>query len=385
MGFGTLALIVAVGLVGPLLAGLPRFAAPLVVGEILAGVVVGHSGLDLVPVDDPALKLLSETGFALLMLIVGTHLPIRDPALRPALGRALVALGLTAGMAVAAAVLVARLSGFHQVPVIALLLATSSAAVALPVIQALPAQAAGNQVMVLTTTWITLCDVTTVLAIPLVIRTGSLGSVLAGIAAVVLLSGGVYLLARRVRHVDPVDELRHDSKKQHWALDLRVSLVLLFALSWVAVRQHTSVLVAGFAVGVVLAVLGEPHRLAKQLIGLGEGFLVPLFFVTLGASLDLRALVTDPGNLRLAASVAVGTVLVHVLAGRLAGLPTAAGMVASAQMGVPAAVATLGLAAGVLTAGQAAAVLAAVLVTLAICSLGAARIAPQASRPQVRV
>jgi Kef-type K+ transport system membrane component KefB len=319
------------------------------------------------------------------MLVVGTHLPIRDPALRPAFGRALVGLALTGALAAAAALVVARVSGFHQVGVIALLLATSSAAVALPVIQALPAQASGSQVMVLTTAWITLCDVATVLAVPLVIRTGSLSSVLLGIAGIVVLSAVVYLFARRIRHLDPVDELRHDSKQRHWALDLRVSLVLLFTLSWIAVHQHTSVLVAGFAAGVVLAVLGEPHRLAKQLIGLGEGFLVPLYFVTLGASLDLRALVTDPANLRLAAGLAVGTAGVHLVAGRLIGLPAASGLVAAAQMGVPAAVATLGLAAGVLAPGQAAAVLAAVLISLAVCSSGASRIAPRVQQPQVRL
>jgi len=49
MSFATLALLVAVGLAGPLLAGLPRVTVPLVVGEILAGVVVGRSGLDRVP------------------------------------------------------------------------------------------------------------------------------------------------------------------------------------------------------------------------------------------------------------------------------------------------------------------------------------------------
>jgi Kef-type K+ transport system membrane component KefB len=378
MGFGTLALLVVVGLLGPALAGLPRLPAPLVVGEIVAGVIVGRSGLNLVPIDDPALKLLSETGFALLMLIVGTHLPVRDPRLRPALGRALVAFGVTAGLAVAGALAMAAVTGLHQVLLISLLLATSSAAIALPVIQRLPEAAPG---LVLLTAWITVCDVATVLAIPLVIRTGSLPSVLAGIGAVLVISVVVYLAARRLDAVRLVEQLRHDSKKQHWALDLRFSLLLLFVLAWLAVRQHTSVLVAGFSAGVVIALLHEPRRLVKQLIGLGEGFLVPLFFVTLGASLDLRALVTQPRNLLLALCLAAGSLAVHVVAGRVAGLPVAAGMLATAQMGVPAAVATLGLAAGVLDPGQAAAVLAAVLGSLALCAAGAALLA----RRQIQV
>ena len=368
MGFGTLALIVAVGLAGPLLAALPRFAAPLVVGEILAGVVVGHSGFDLVPVTDPALKLLSETGFALLMLIVGTHLPIRDPALRPALGRAAAALAVTVACAVPAAVALASLTGLHQVAVITLLLTTSSAAVALPVMQALPAGIPGA---VLATAWITVCDVVTVLAIPIVIRTGSLASVLLGILAVLVLSGLVFLAAHRLSEFEEVDDVRAESKRHHWALDLRISLLLLFVLSWIALRQHTSVLIAGFAAGVVVSLLNAPKRLAKQLIGLGEGFLVPLFFVTLGASLDLRALVTEPKNLLLAGGIAAGTVLTHVIGGRVVGLALPFGLLGAAQMGVPAAVATLGMAAGILAPGQAAAVLAAVLISLIACSAGA--------------
>jgi Kef-type K+ transport system membrane component KefB len=146
---------------------------------------------------------------------------------------------------------------------------------------------------------------------------------------------------------------------------------VLFALAAIAVQQHTSVLIAGFAAGAVLALLGEPRRLSWQLIGLGEGFLIPLFFVTLGAKLDLHALVTTPADLLLAAALSVGAVAVHVLAARLLRLPVGTGLLATAQLGVPSAVATLGLATGLLQPGQAAAVLAAVLASLAACAAGA--------------
>jgi hypothetical protein len=51
-------------------------------------------------------------------------------------------------------------------------------------------------------------------------------------------------------------------------------------------------------------------------------------------------------------------------------LPIWSGLLATAQMGVPAAVASLGLAAGWLTAAQAAAILAAALGSLGIAALG---------------
>jgi len=371
MGFGTLCLLVALGLAGPALAAIPGFGPPLVVGEILIGVAFGRSGLDLVPVNDPALNLLSETGFALLMLIVGTHLPIREPGLRPALRKALPLIALTGVLALAGGYALVPVTKLHAPLVLAVLLATSSGAVALPVLQALNRD---DDVLLVTTAWIAVADVATVLAIPLVIRQGSLLEVLAGIAAVAVLAAAVYVVLKRFRATATGHDLRHRSKRQHWALDLRLSLLVLFTLAAIAVRQHTSVLIAGFAAGTVLALLGEPRRLSWQLIGLGEGFLVPLFFVTLGAKLDLHALVTQPANLILAGSLSVGAIAVHVIAALVLRQPIGAGLLATAQLGVPSAVATLGLTTGLLQPGQAAAVLAAVLVSLAACAAGASRL-----------
>ena len=366
-GFATLALLVAVGLAGPVLSAVPRLGAPLVIGEIAAGLVIGRSGFDLVAVDDPPLTLLSDIGFALLMLIVGTHLPLRRPGLRPALRRAAVAAALTAVLAAGGGLLLARWTGLHHPDVLAVLIATSSAAVALPVISTLEDRPA----LLVVTTWVALLDVGTVLAVPLVVRQGSLRAVLAGIVGVAVLAAVVFGLATRLRHHVWSVRLRDRSRERHWALDLRVSLVVLFGLAALATRQHTSVLVPGFAAGAVLALLGEPRRLAEQLIGLGEGFLVPIFFVTLGARLRLTAL-GEPRNLVLAASLAATATLVHVAVAAAVRLPLGAGLLATAQLGVPAAVASIGLTTGLLGAGQAAAVLAAAVVSLGACSAGAA-------------
>jgi len=82
---------------------------------------------------------------------------------------------------------------------------------------------------------------------------------------------------------------RGRSKALGRGLDLRVSLLLLFTLAWLATRFGASVLFAGLAAGVVVALLGEPRRVAQQLVGIGEGFLIPLFFVHLGTQLDAGA------------------------------------------------------------------------------------------------
>jgi hypothetical protein len=62
---------------------------------------------------------------------------------------------------------------------------------------------------------------------------------------------------------------------------------------------------------------------------------------------------------------------VHVLAARLLRMPRDAGLVASAQLGVPSAIVALGLPLHVLTPPQAAAIVVAALASIAVCSLGA--------------
>jgi hypothetical protein len=66
-GFGldTLALLTAVGFAGPLKASLPRLRIPVIVGELIAGLVVGKTGFGLIDVANPTFQLLANIGFAL--------------------------------------------------------------------------------------------------------------------------------------------------------------------------------------------------------------------------------------------------------------------------------------------------------------------------------
>ncbi|MGB0097557.1 MAG: hypothetical protein WBP81_34105 [Solirubrobacteraceae bacterium] len=66
-----------------------------------------------------------------------------------------------------------------------------------------------------------------------------------------------------------------------------------------------------------------------------------------------------------------GIAAVHVLAGQLVRGP-GTGLIAAAQLGVPAAVVKLGLADGVLSASQGAAIIVAALASLGFCAAGAA-------------
>ena len=393
MTFGLLALITTAGLAGPLLAALPRLGLPLVVGEIAAGVLLGRTGLGWIDAGEPTTAFLSEVGFAMLMFVVGTRLPLRDPALRESVRPAALAALLTLAFAVPAGFALA-LVGPDRPLVLAVVVATSSAAVALPILQGDPdpdatatgdsAEGAGGLAAAFAIGWITLTDVGTMLAVPLVLATGGLGTVLAGAGLVLLAGAAAFLPLRWLRRTDRVHALRRKSKHRGWALDLRVGLAGLFGLAALATAAGASILIAGFTAGAVLAAVGEPRRLAQQLVGVAEGFLVPLFFVTLGARLEFGALLGSGKALLLLAGLVVAATTLHVLVAIVLRQSVAVGLLATAALGVPSAVVSIGLAQGVLDAGQAAAVISAVLATVAVSAAGGAILSRRHAGPAPR-
>jgi Kef-type K+ transport system membrane component KefB len=188
----------------------------------------------------------------------------------------------------------------------------------------------------------------------------------------------VFLVGRSLRARPWVHRLRHRSKQRGWALDLRLSLAVLFGLAWIAQENGTSVLLGGFAMGLVVAAIGGPKRLSAQVRGIAEGFFVPLFFVVLGARLDISALFGHPDLLLVAGSLIVLNLVIHAVAALFTRQPPSAALIATAQLGVPAAVVQIGLQEHVITPALGAAVTVAALATLALCALGTGLLARRA-------
>lgn len=372
MTLGTLALIGICGLVGPLVSAAGRGAVPAVVGEILAGVLVGRTGLGALPVTSPTLSFLSDVGFAMLMFSVGMNVPLHDERVRASIGRGASAAAVGGVLAVGAGVLVSRIGGVAHPAVYAVLVASGSAAVVLPIVQ--ERQLTGEAALTVIAQ-VTVADIAATIAIPLVLRPDRAGDAAAGTALVAATLVAILALSRRLRRIEAVHALRREGKRHRWAIDLRVALIVLFGLAWIAQRSGASVLIAGFGAGLMVAALGGPKRLSHEVLGIAGGFFIPLFFVVLGARLDLRGLVQQPAMLRLALALAALTVVVHLLAALATRQPPAAGLLASAQLGVPAAIVALGLSEHVIAATHAAAIIAAALISLAVSTAGAAMLA----------
>jgi Kef-type K+ transport system membrane component KefB len=370
VSFETLIVIVLAGLGGPLL-GVGRWFVPVVIGEILAGVLVGPSALAVVDPANGTVSFLGEIGFAMLMLTVGMHLPLRDRRLPASLRGGGLLAGIVCVLAIPGGLLAASIAGTGHAAIYVVLLASGSAAVLLPALEETGIEGPGVMVVM---AQVTIADVITILSVPIVLQPARVGHAALGAA---LVAGAVLALlgvARLLRGHRWVRRVRGLSKRRHWALDLRLSLLVLFLLAWIAQKGGASILIAGFGAGVTVALIGGPKRLSTQMRGVADGFFIPLYFVVLGAQLDLGGLLRHPALLALAGVLAALNVAIHLLAVVLVRRPAAAGLAASAQLGVPAAIASLGLAEHVLSADVATAIVAAALVSLGVCTAGVERL-----------
>ena len=380
--FDSLLVIIVAGLIGPLLAAGRRPLIPAVIGELIAGIALGRSGVGLVDATTPANALLYSLGFAMLMLVAGSHVDLSAPGLRASFRAGAIAAGLVAllSLPIGLAIGVGLAPGAPSI-LFPVLLAGSSAAVAFPILEERGLIGPGVGLLLV---WIPLADVVTVLLMPLtLIGAAKIPEALAGDALIVAGTVVALWLGERIGRSQRALMLRDRSQTRGWALQLRVTLLILVGLSLIATRTGGSTLLAGFGAGLVLARLREPARLEVQLSGIAEGFFVPAFFVLIGSELDLRSLAGDPSAIMLALALAAGGLAIHLAASRVVASPpwTGFGLAAAAQLGLPAAAASLGLGTGVLSPAVAAALVLAGCLTVLPAAIGTRRLADVLATP----
>jgi Kef-type K+ transport system membrane component KefB len=257
------------------------------------------------------------------------------------------------------------------------LLASSSAALVLPIVDSLRLR--GPRVLT-TTAQVAVADIACIVALPLAVDPPNAPRAAVGAALVAACAAVLFIVLRWLERTGTRGRVHDVSEDRKFALELRIQLALLFALSGLAVAGHVSIMLAGFSFGLVVAAVGEPRRLAHQLFAVSDGFLGPVFFVWLGASLDLRAIAGSSKMLLLGICLGLGTLLVHG-ALRLLGQPLALAVLAASQLGVPVAAATIGSQLHLLEPGEAAALILGALITIGASAAAGSRAARRFAQP----
>jgi Kef-type K+ transport system membrane component KefB len=295
--FISLFIISAVAVIAPLVAELPlRRRLPAVVIEISLGIAIGPHGLGLTTASG-ALGFLGVLGLAFLFFLAGLEIDFKLIQGRP-LTLAFLGWGLSLALATAISV-VLSLSGFVRgTELVAIALCTTSLGILVPILRdsgelqsrlgsmALAAGTAGEFGPIVLMSLVLTGDTSrgVHLALLITFTTVAIGSAVIAIrfhppAAIRLLGRGMHATSQ---------------------LPVRVSLLVLVGLAYLAQTLGLDVILGAFAAGLVvsLASRGRPGLpLREKLDGIGFGFLVPIFFITSGIHFDLTALLASTNSL----------------------------------------------------------------------------------------
>ncbi|MFD5571266.1 cation:proton antiporter [Streptomyces cadmiisoli] len=397
MSYDNLVIVLAVAAGVPfLLALIPRVPLPGPVLEIVAGIVLGPSVLNVVQVD-ATVQDLSIIGLSFLLFLAGLEIDtrhLRGPAAR------LVGIGLVASLALAgAAGWLLHAAGLVESPLlIGTALVATSLGLLVPILK--DAGAVERPVGRLTIGGASAGDISAVVLLSLFFSEHASGTasrllLLLGLACLAVLVVVVSVRAGRSMAVSRTVVEMADTSAQ---VRIRLTMVLVVGLSAIALHLGFEAILGAFVAGVVLRLVDpDANRTHPQfhvkLEGLGYGFLVPIFFVTSGIQFDLTALFADTETvLRVPMFLAALLVVrgLPALVYRAAGLSraevAASGLLQATSLPFIVATTMIGLRLDVIQPADAAALVAAGLLSvvlfppMALLLLNRARKAPAAGR-----
>jgi Kef-type K+ transport system membrane component KefB len=292
----SLAVIAVVAVLAPLGAELlRRFRVPGVVIEIGLGIVIGPQVLGLVAMNDIVTGL-SELGLAFLMFLAGYEIDmgrIRGVPLK----RGLQGWGISLVLAFACAAVMVQ-SGFAlSTLVIGLALTSTALGTLLPMLRdgGLLDTPLGSFVLAAGTVG----EFGPIIAVAVVLTGDNPVGTSILLVVFVTIAVGAALLATR-SHVPRVIALLQKHLNSSAQLPVRVAVLLIVLLVWVASRLGLDVLLGAFAAGIVVKLFstGQDEDVIRvKLEAIGFGFLIPIFFIVTGVRFDLHALTDDVSTL----------------------------------------------------------------------------------------
>jgi Kef-type K+ transport system membrane component KefB len=356
---------------------------PVIVGEILVGILLGESGLGIIR-ESSYLTFLAEFGFVYLMFLSGLEIDfsrLRSNELTARRGGALgnpINLGLAvfAGT-VALAFLISLLlgvAGMVKSPLImALILSTTSVGVVVPVLRdaGLTAGSFGQSILLSAL----VADFSTMLLITVAIAAAAGGVTPELLLILVLFVAffgawrvGAFLRRGHWRQLARTPRAAAAEERTRLAFALMIFFVVLS--QWVGAEVILGAFLAGAAISLISH--HESRTLEGKLSAIGFGFLIPIFFIYTGANFDLEEVLGSSKGLLLvpillAAAYAV-KVLPALLYARAYSMREAlsAGLLLSSRLSLIIAAAAIGVRVGAVSEAVAAAV---ILVAVFTCTL----------------
>ena len=304
-----------------------KFRLPIVVGEIIAGIIIGRSGFGWVQHHDVVLDLLAELGFVFLMFLSGMEIDFSSLGLftnkqksenQPASPIRLAAISflLTLGLSTLIGFAFTQ-AGLASSPwMIALILSTTSLGVVVPVLkeQGLSSGRYGQTLLIAAL----IADFVTMLLITVVVAALSHGLtldiLLIGLLFVafflVYYFGGIFF--NRIKGVRRVLEELSSATSQ---IKVRAAFTMMLIFVALAEMLGTEIILGAFLAGAIISLLKRPEdsELVHQLDAIGYGFFIPIFFIMVGVDFNLASLISSPSALLLVPFLLISAAAVKLL------------------------------------------------------------------------
>ena len=378
---------VAVPLLGALV---PRLPLPGAVVEVVAGIVIGPAVLGWVHLD-ASVQVLSDLGLGMLLFLAGMEIDVER--LRGPLGR-------LAGRAFAVSILlglgcslIISEVGLGTKPIfLTVVVVSTSAGLLLPLLKDAGQQHTTFGQLVLTAA--ALAEVASVLTLSLLFSATAhtAAARLASLATFVALLAVIALALAHLRRSPRVERLLERLEDRSGQLRVRAALTLALSFAVLANRFGLASILGAFAAGLLVRTIDltgrapHPHFQIK-LEGVGFGFLVPIFFITVGIQFDATALVRNPTAMAAIPLFLAALLIVRAIPALLytphigRRHATAAGLMQATNLTFVIVAAQLGVATGQLSPTAAASLLAAGLLSAALFPLAALKVLPTPAPP----
>jgi Kef-type K+ transport system membrane component KefB/Trk K+ transport system NAD-binding subunit len=272
---------------------------PVVVGEILAGIIIGRSGLNLIQADS-TLEFLAEIGLALLMFLSGLEIDFSLLSNAGRGGRRRSQPVLFAGFSFVLTVSLAGLLGWLLVKkglaqdpwMIALILSTTSLGIVVPVLKErdmIPGTFGQTVILAaLMADFFTMFLITVYVAVRS--RGLNLEILLVGVlfvAALITYRVGIFRAKR-----SSLDRVLEEISFASSLVKVQGAVALLLAFVILAKFLGSEMILGAFLAGAVLSLLSRPEDepTRHRLDAIGFGFFIPIFFMTVGIRFDFPSL-----------------------------------------------------------------------------------------------
>ncbi|MBD8003861.1 monovalent cation:proton antiporter family protein [Bacillus norwichensis] len=282
------------------------FFIPVVVAEIIMGLIIGKSGFDVIR-HDMWLDTLSTLGFIFLMFLSGVEIDfsafsskqkkaaLSNGKLEP--NRLAVSTFIFAGIFVLSLLLsyIFVLAGFiENMMLMTLIISTISLGVVVPTLKEAGIMKTGiGQIILLVAV---IADLVTMILLSVFVSLSSDGSGHMWLLLVLFATGVIfYFIGVRFKSRNFVASLSKGTVQ----IGTRAIFTLIIVLVALSESVGAENILGAFIAGTLVSLLNPDQNMIRQLDSFGYGFLIPIFFVMVGVDLDLWSLLSNKNMLLL--------------------------------------------------------------------------------------